>query len=631
MSSICGVYYTDGRPAEQHEIAAMLDALAYWQEDRRGSWRDAGIGMGQLLLATTAEAMHEHLPRFDVRSGIAFTGDVRIDNRTELCGSFGIEGSAAKDWTDSSLVIRAYEKWGDACPAHLVGDFAFALWDRGRQRLFCARDRFGVKPFYYCHDRHRFAFASEIKGLRALNGVGRCANEQWIADFLHGLMIDRDATFYADVLRLEPAHTLTIGPDGLDRRRYWRLDAERETRFTREEDYVDAFREQLQRAITRRLRAPFVIGAELSGGLDSSAVCAIAHAQLQAQNRPLHVFSQVRAAAAGPELPEDARRAIESLCAHSGMPQPAFLTGEDAGMLATLEWAASHYDEPPRIVVGLYNDLLYDAAAARGVRVLLSGFGGNQGVSAIAAGVRHELLRSGRLAALWRELAVDRGPRSAIRGYLRFILENVLPIDAPFLAPVTRRTAFWKKFEYRALRGDAAIRLNVRARAIEHTRRYSRAPTLRQQVSRMLEAPDVALRLEYAHTSTTARRIEYRYPLLDADLVEFYLALPSHLKHAGGVGRYIMRLSIEGFVPDDVRWAAAARASANPGAVLRKRRDRGEMIARIQQIAPDNPVFAYVDLDRLMARPTINGQKHRWERDTELLNVLMLEQKLRNL
>jgi asparagine synthase (glutamine-hydrolysing) len=628
MSSICGICRIDGRPVEPHEIPAMLAALAHWEPDARGSWVGAAAGLGHLLLKTTPESEFDAQPAQDAAAGHTITGDLRIDNRTELAALLGIGAADVHDLPDAILVLRAYQRWGDACVDHLLGDFAFAIWDATQQRLFCARDPIGVKPFYYFHGSGGFAFGSEMKALLALPFVDRTPDEQWIADFLQRTMLDAAATFYQAIRRLLPGHLLVVSAEGLSTRRYWQPDPGRELRFARDDDYVEGFREKLELAVRRRLRTNFAVGAELSGGLDSSGLCAMAQRLLREQGRDLQTFSQVRPAAAGEPLPRDSRREIELVLQHAGIERSSLITGGDDGIVRPLEWADRYFDEPPSWVVSLFNDLLYEDARAKGVRTLISGFGGNEAVTATAVGLRDELLMANQWGELWRELAAESATRVPLPALLMFLsryLSARLGMDRDGGLP------FWQKFEHRPLREELRRRLGMRERAVRFRERYTHRGPLRDRVISALGTPLVPSRLEYANLTAAARRIQYVYPLLDLELIGFYLAVPSRLKRRRGIGRYLFRQSMEGLLPDEIRWSDAPRTSANPGAVARKRRDREELYERLAAVPHDSPLYRYVDLERLASRPSIKRLQagHRWERDTEVLNVLMLEQKLR--
>ena len=626
MSSICGICRPDGPPSESAEIDAMLQALDYWCADARGTWTKGPAGFGHLLLQTTSASLREALPAFDEDAGIAITGDCRLDNRADLGSRLGLGPGELADMSDGRLVLRAYRQWGEQCATHLLGDFAFAVWDLRRRQLFCARDRFGVKPLYYYARGGLFAFASEMKGLLALSFVDRTVDETWIGDYLHRLSLDNVATFYAGIKRLEQAHALTFGGGGLRRWRYWALDPHREVRLQRDSDYVEAFREKLDLAVRRRTETPFEVGAELSGGLDSSAICAIAQDCLREHGRDLRTFSEVLPNRSHDLAghPTDARWAIDMVCRHAGISRTCFLAGE-GGVLSALDWACHRYDEPPRSLVSLDYHGLYDAAAAGGVRVLLSGFGGNFCVSASGRGRLRELIWSGGWLEFVRELSACE-PR--LIGRFVAALRPILgPIDGPTLDLIMKKSGLWQAHATRPTRRAFARRLGMFARTFRHSQRYSARGNLRRMAVQLLDVA-LARRLETAHVSATARRIEYRYPLLDAELITSFLAMPSHVKFWRGCDRYLFRQCLAGRVPDDVRLHMGPRSSANPGHLLRRQRDGETLKAMLRRIPADDPVFAYLDLQKLAAEPRIRGRMPR-DRYVEITMALMLTEKLR--
>jgi len=164
MSGIAGLWWLDGRAANRTEVGSMLDPLIARGPDASGLWVDGSVGLGHRMLWTTPESLNETLPLANPAGNLAVTADARIDNRDELISDCGIRGPAS-NISDSQLILAAYEKWGEKCPEKLFGDFAFVIWDRRQQALFCARDGMGVVPFYYHSSRDAFLFASEIKAL----------------------------------------------------------------------------------------------------------------------------------------------------------------------------------------------------------------------------------------------------------------------------------------------------------------------------------------------------------------------------------------------------------------------------------------------------------------------------------
>lgn len=193
--------------------------------------------------------------------------NARIDARDEIL-------------PDAELILNAYKTWGDDCVKHLLGDFAFAIWDDERQRLFCARDHFGVKPFFYTRTGDSFNFSSTLNELK----VSTTLNETAIGDYLlFGVNQDQSTTVFKDIQRLPPAHTLIVENNEIKIRRYWTPSIPAEIRFKDPEVYVERFLELLTCAVVDRLRSDRV-ALSMSGGLDSTSLAAIAskHAEVAA-------------------------------------------------------------------------------------------------------------------------------------------------------------------------------------------------------------------------------------------------------------------------------------------------------------------------------------------------------------
>ena len=144
MSGIAGIYYLDGRPVEQAVVQRMLDCIAHRGPDGSGVWLDGSVGIAHRMLWTTPESLHEKLPLVNKTGELAITADARIDNRDELFASLNFNGRPRETIADSELILAAYEKWGESCPERLLGDFAFAIWNGRKKKLFCARDPVGM-------------------------------------------------------------------------------------------------------------------------------------------------------------------------------------------------------------------------------------------------------------------------------------------------------------------------------------------------------------------------------------------------------------------------------------------------------------------------------------------------------
>jgi len=202
-----------------------------------------------------------------IRDHLRIEANARIDARKDLSVS------------DEDFILDAYERWGEDCVKHLIGDFAFAIWDEGQQRLFCARDHLGVKPFFYTHVPGNFKFSSTLNELRSDSNT---LNEIAVGDYLlFGVNQDNATTIFKDIQRLPPGHTLTLTNNEVKINRYWEPSLPEELRFRDRQEYVERFSELLSMAVKDRLRTDRV-AISMSGGLDSTSLAAIAseHAEV---------------------------------------------------------------------------------------------------------------------------------------------------------------------------------------------------------------------------------------------------------------------------------------------------------------------------------------------------------------
>lgn len=252
MSGIFGILNLEGQPVSRQHLEAMQAGMAYWGTDGSSIWQADTTGLGHLLLRNTPEAHYESLPHQDPNSGVVITAHARIDNREELIADLRaldthnpqskIVNPESKI-PDSALLLQAYLRWGEGCVHHHLGDWAFAVWDPHRRKLFLARDHHGISGiYYYCHPG-LFAFASSIKGLLALPQAPKRPNLFRVAQVLTSWPGDGVQTAYEGVLRLPPAHTLTVTADRVEVRRYWSLDDLSPLRLKSDGEYLEAFLE----------------------------------------------------------------------------------------------------------------------------------------------------------------------------------------------------------------------------------------------------------------------------------------------------------------------------------------------------------------------------------------------------
>ncbi len=568
MSGIVGIHYLDERPVEGENLTKMVDILAHRGPDGADIWVDGCVGLGHRMLWTTPESLIEKLPLVSQRGDLVITADARIDNRDELIAALQINNRPADKITDSELILAAYEKWGEDCPKHLLGDFAFAIWDERKQILFCARDHFGVKPFYYYSSNNTFVFGSEIKAIFGLPGVPREINEVRIGDYLIKNFDDTTITSYKNILRLPPAHTIKTSRAGIEIQNYWKLNPEKEIRLSSDEEYAQEFRRIFTEAVRCRLRSALPVGSLLSGGLDSSSITCVARKILAQEGKVLDTFSAIF----DNNTECDERKFINAVL-DGGNLKPHYVHGDERTPLSDIEQILWHQDEvffAPGLPIMSWG--LYGATKKEGVRVLLDGHDGD-GVVSHGYGYLHELALQRRWLALFTE----------IRGVSKIYSQSAWEIfwlyfynygmnslsRKPFRLLRRLRKALRRRFSKGISQSNQSEillqwsnninpefiqRINLEERYNKFQQYEISSPNSKTEHYKTISRGLQIYALEVLDKAAAAFSIEQRYPFWDKRLVEFCLAIPAEQKLHKGWSRMIMRRAMNNILPVEVQW-----------------------------------------------------------------------------
>lgn len=538
--AICGIHRRSDTNA--NAVVAMLAALP-------GSGRTGGTDQGPVsfryrdLWADPAETA----PVRERRSvpGLAVIADARLDNRAELAEAIGLAGPERDGIEDSHLILRAYQRWGEACPPRLHGDYAFAIWNSLEQRLFCARDAVGARPFFYSQlPGGQFSFASDIAAALAAPGVDDRLDDSQVAAFLMATWREgvsgTDGTFFRAVRSLPPGHSITVDAKSERVERWWRPEDAPPVRHECDEDYESEFLDHYRRAVRDRLHGAHPVGVHLSGGLDSSSVAVLAARELRPLGRKPHAFCW-HPPPAGSHTSEEADeyRLIESVCAQEQL-QPLYHAASADHIVGMLRKDVTRV--PNRDGTLLHESLVQDSAAGLGVRVVLSGWGGDEVASYSGAGYYVELLREGRLGQLHREA------RGLSNRPWMFLLRNVvLPAAHPHAAGILERLL--QRELPRRRQSYAAPGL---ARKYRKPRPFARESGIRQTQLARLKPGHLNRRMEDWAASGSRAGVEYRFPLLDRRLIEFVLGLPAEQFRRGPRSRWFMRRALRSVLPPPV-------------------------------------------------------------------------------
>jgi len=604
MSAVFGLVYLDGRPVPPERLEAMRRALDGWGPDGVGSRIKGSAGLGHAHLCTTPEAHYEQMPREGPDSGILITAAARLDNRDELCDLFHIPVPERPTIPDGRLVALSFARWGEEAPSRLFGDWSFAAWDEERRRLFVARDHLGNTGLFYCHKPPFFAFASTPQAILALPEFPGILDEWQLARYLvifPGKEAEWSRTFWEDVRSLLPAHSLTVTPQTLQIRKYWSLDDAPAVCLRSDEDYLEGFLNHFRRAVRVRLRSDRPVGTTLSSGLDSSSVTALAAEALQAAGQTLPAFTSVPLYPAEHLVP--GARADEWPLAHTVAQKyenihhiPISAVG--ASPLKAIHDSLDFFGCPLHAAGNLFwIQAMNDEARRRGLGVLLTGQLGNGGVSWSGGSYRvFFLLARGHWDAGLRALRAyqERQGCSWYRTVRRHLLRPLLG----FLWTRRRRLIHpteppWG--DYSAVHPAVARRMGLRKamRKENHDPAFARPRPPEWERRRTIEMNAPAAGYVH-HGFGAAFRIDVRDPTADVRLLMFCLGVPDEQHSRDGGERMLLRRSMTGVLPEEVRWnSVRGKQAADVGRRLLDHRE--EMEEELRSLASHGAVAAYLD------------------------------------
>jgi asparagine synthase (glutamine-hydrolysing) len=552
MSGVAGVFHRDGSPVQAELVEGMLKPMSYRGPDGSDVWTGGAVGFACLMLRTTPESSKEQLPKTDADGRFVITADARIDNRDDLIARLGLETSAGRLIDDSDLILKAHERWGEGAPTELDGDFAYCIWDPVKNELFCARDAFGVRPFYYHLTDKIFAFASEIRPLLSFGEIPARLNETMVGDYLVGMQDDQAITFYQGILRLPPGHFMIVSPTGFRIQRYWSLDPNSELVLRSDEEYAETFRELFIRAVKSRLRSAYPVATNLSGGLDSSSVTCVAERVVsQSGAFPLFtlsvIYDHVREC--------DERKFIDFVVSQRAF-KPLYLTADSVTPYPYLNLTELYDHDDPFDAQNSFSQALMTKLADHGIRVALDGFDGDNTVSHGTAYLA-ELAAQGRLIKLVREVKalssrlqasfMDLMWRKAIRPLTPAAVRRAWRLGAGYVNRPWPKDALISQ--------EFAEKVRLTERYLEF-RGFSLKPMVnaREEHCRSLAWGGLTKHLEAADKLGARYSIEPRHPFFDRKLAEFCVAIPHDQKISNGWTRLVMRRAMSGILPEGIRW-----------------------------------------------------------------------------
>ncbi len=574
MCAIAGILSPNGRPVDPGMLQRMIEVQAHRGPDGEGyvllslAGRERpfavrgritgahglaghryclGLGHRRLAIVDTSAAGHQPMSTADQRYWVTYNGEIYnyLELRAELAGL----GHVFQSQSDTAVLLAAYREWGLSSLSRFNGMFSFAIWDAERRRLLCARDRLGVKPFYYLWDGSLFVFASEIKAL-LVGQPERTANQKAIFRYLdEGCLDDGAETFFQDVQQLLPGHLLVLEDGKLHIERYWDLPDEGSGRIGSPQKASEELGALLRDAVRIRLRSDVPVGSCLSGGLDSSALVCLADQLLREDtslaDHPVRV-RQETFSSCFQDPRYDERQFINLVVDATGV-EPHYAFPDPKELAAALPRLVWHQDEPFGSTSIFAQWMVMQDAAQHGVKVLLDG----QGADELLAGYH------GFFGARFADLIAGCRWKTLVREWLAYRrLHGAMPpqIAANFVrafvpAPLVRR------LRSRIVGGAAWIDKNfLRVQSENEAHATSASTHVRSMQRRLLFSNGLRALLHCEDRNSMAFGIEARLPFLDYRMVEFLYRLSDEEKLRDGWTKFALRTALEGVVPRQIQW-----------------------------------------------------------------------------
>lgn len=546
MCGIAGIFHLDSpRAVDACGLKNMCEVLAHRGPDDEGRFLDDNIGLAHRRLSIIDLSIEGHQPMHNEDGTLWIVHNGEIYNYLELIKVLKNLGHVFRSNTDTEVIIHSFEEWGVSCLNKFNGMWAFAIWDKNKKTLFCSRDRFGVKPFYYFIDQNRFIFASEIKAIFENRDVPKMPNENAISRYLikgYGYVDTSDETFFSGIKQLKASHYLTISKEKFEYKRYWGIDFRNKDHNPNADRLKEKFLFLLNDSVRLRLRSDVPLGISLSGGLDSSTL-AVTMSRLL--DRQIESFSACF------DMPEyDERDYINEILIDRKI-IPNFVYPEAKSLFNEFEHIIWHQDEPYSGASVFAQWKVMERAKEKGVKVLLTGQGGDETMAGYYKYYPYyltDLFTAFRWPRLLKEFAALSYPNGFSK---KDVLLSILKIIGSRYCPRAIKDNLHAKFVPRP--SFLSQDFSRASSNFDNEYQYSFDSFTDNELYNSVIVSPLPSLLHIDDRNSMAHSVESRAPFLDYRLVEFLFSLPYDMKISDGYTKYILRESMKGSLPEKIR------------------------------------------------------------------------------
>lgn len=553
MCGICGIHFNEQTKQGGETLARMMSAIAHRGPDGDGQWNDDSVCVwfGHRRLAII-DLEGGRQPLFNEDGSIAIVFNGCIYNYQDLARELRAKGHVFKTHCDTEVIVHAYEEWGDDCVTRFNGMWAFAIYDTRRKRLFCSRDRVGIKPFYFAETPRGIAFASEIKSVLASKFVGARVDRSGLRQYLTFQLCLGERTMFEGIRRLPPGCNMVV-ENGKPAKvaPYWDINFQLREGVT-EPEVVEELRFLLDDAVRLQLVSDVPLGAHLSGGLDSSTVVGLARKLLS--SAPLKTFTG--AFAGGPAYDETAHAKLVSQRAQTDYVE-TFLGPED--FRDSIAKIIYHMDEPAA-GPGVFPQYFVSKVASKHVKVVLGGQGGDENFIGYAR----------YIIAYLEECLKGAIYQTANQNQYVATLQSIIPSLPTLEQYVPMLRTFWSKglFDEPSSRYFALMDRSADSKEIFHCADVLDPEATFSEFRSVFEAPQAASKINHImyfdfkthlqsllhveDRTSMAVGLESRVPLLDHRLVELMASIPPVIKFRDGKPKNLFRQAVTNYVPPEI-------------------------------------------------------------------------------
>jgi asparagine synthase (glutamine-hydrolysing) len=617
MSAIAGIYHLNDEPINLEHGWRMMKELERYPANDVQTWHSEKVFLGCHAQWITPESIVEKLPYYDHERHLAITADAIIDNRKELFEMLQVKKSDRKLMSDSELILLSYHKWGEESPKYLIGDFAFMIWDEKKQQIFGARDLSGYRTLYYYRDQLRLVFCSTIEPMLSLPYIEKQLNEEWLAEYLaiSGMIdtVDALTTPYKNIDQVPPAHSILIGKDKIKLSRYGSFSSGERLKLKSNEEYVEAFQDIFQKAVTSRLRTHHNVGAQLSGGLDSGSVVAFAAKIMKEKNKTLHTFSYIPPNDFVDTTPNyllaDERPFIKSTVQYVGGINDHYLDFKGKDSYSEIDDMLEIMEMPYKFFANsFWLKGMFESVEKEDIGVLLNGDRGNFTISwGSAIDYYAILLKKLKWFRLFQEL--DKYSRNVGGARLRR-LPLIARVGFPFIDQLFPQGNRIKRPTI--INSEFAERTNIYEKLKKHgigqtgwisaTNIYDERKSIFEDIFPWNAGNTLTSKLSLRHS------LWKRDPTNDIRVIRFCLSVPEEQYVQDGLDRALIRRSTKSYLPDKVRLNQTIRGVQGTDWVHRMVPHWDKFINELEQIRLDERFNEYLD-GQVIENALVNARK----------------------